>query len=106
MRGEEAERRTDWRGRRENWSGCKMKTQKVGLPISNDLIEKNLSQVYPAAWVLVDSRCGQVDNQEEPSQLPAKLGRRLLCALRCFTVYLLFVSQGLSSAGSCTSKPG
>lgn len=40
----------------------------MGLPTSNDLIKKNPSQVYPDVWVLVNSRCGQVDNQEYPSQ--------------------------------------
>jgi hypothetical protein len=42
-------------------------TQKVwikGLPTSNNLIKKNHSQVYLATWVLVKSRCSQVDNKE------------------------------------------
>ena len=38
---------------------------KVFLLASNDLImEKNLSKEYSAAWVLVNFRCSQVDNQE------------------------------------------
>lgn len=41
---------------------------KVGPPTSEDLIKKNLAQLYPAALVLVNSACGRVDNQEQPSQ--------------------------------------
>jgi hypothetical protein len=36
---------------------------KMGLPTSNDLRKKNPSQVYPAAWVLVNSRYSQTDDQ-------------------------------------------
>lgn len=40
----------------------------VGLAISsNNLIKKNLSQEYPAAPA--NSRCSQVDNQNQPSHL-------------------------------------
>lgn len=84
---------------------------KVDLPTSDDLINKNLSQACPAAWVLVNSRCGQADNQEELSQFPAKRGRRLCavcaCAQMCpWFAHLLSLSQGLSFAWSLTSKPG
>ena len=39
---------------------------KKRLPASDDLIETDPSQVYPAAWGFGESRCSQVDNQEEP----------------------------------------
>jgi hypothetical protein len=42
---------------------------KMGLPTSNDFNKKNSSQLCQVAWVLVNSRGGQVDNQEQPSQL-------------------------------------
>lgn len=38
--------------------------QRLGLLISTDLVKKTHSQVYPASWVLVNSRCNQVDNQK------------------------------------------
>ena len=31
-------------------------------------LKQNVSQVYPATWVPVNSSCSQVDNQEQPSQ--------------------------------------
>jgi hypothetical protein len=37
---------------------------KVNLPTSNDPVKKSLLQVYTESWVLVNSRCSQVDNQE------------------------------------------
>ena len=46
--------------------GCYQKvwpTFKVGLLTSNDQLRKSLTGV-PAAGVLVDSRCGQVDSQD------------------------------------------
>lgn len=42
---------------------------KVDLPTLNDLIKKkDLSQVYPDALHLANSRCSHFDNQEWPSQ--------------------------------------
>lgn len=41
---------------------------KVGLPTSDDIIDDNASVVCPATLVLVDSRCSQVDNREQPSE--------------------------------------
>jgi hypothetical protein len=58
--------------------GCHQKVWpklRAGLPTSNDPIKgkktktktktktKNLMSVPPAPWVLVDCRCGQVDNK-------------------------------------------
>ncbi|MGE9502474.1 hypothetical protein ACQP3D_29280, partial [Escherichia coli] len=38
---------------------------KAGLPTSKDLIlRKNPSHVYPDFWILVNSRCSQVENQK------------------------------------------
>lgn len=42
---------------------------KEGLSTSNETRKKNPLQVYPATWVLVNPRCPQVDNQEQPSQV-------------------------------------
>ena len=42
---------------------CRRYKLKVGLPTSNDLIKKNPSQMYAAAWALVNSIRSQVDNQ-------------------------------------------
>ena len=47
--------------------GLPLKTKlsfRVGLPTSSKPMDKNLSLVCPAAWVLVDSRCCQVDTQD------------------------------------------
>lgn len=43
----------------------------MGLATSNDLIKEktNHLQVYPATGVLVNSKCHQVDNQEQTSQV-------------------------------------
>lgn len=47
--------------------GLPLKTKlsfRVGLPTSSKPMDKNPSLVCPAAWVLVDSRCCQVDTQD------------------------------------------
>lgn len=41
----------------------------MAFSASDDLVKKNTPQVYPAAWVLVNFMCSQVDNQEELSHL-------------------------------------
>ena len=47
-------------------SHLKQSGLKVGPLVLKDLIkEKNPSQVDPAAWVLVNSRCGQADNSHQ-----------------------------------------
>lgn len=47
------------------------------LLISNNSVKKNLLRVCLATRVLVNSRRGQVDNQEQPSQYLLKLGQRM-----------------------------
>lgn len=49
--------------------GCPKKLRpifRVGLPAECNLI-KRLSQAFPAASVLLDYKCSQVDNQDQPS---------------------------------------
>jgi hypothetical protein len=51
--------------------GCHRKAwprYRVGLPNSNDLIKKCPSQLCPAVWVLVNSRCSQVGSHDQPPQ--------------------------------------
>ena len=53
------------------YKGCHRKVQpkfKEGLPTPNDPIKKNISLVCSPAWVIVNSRCSQVDNQDQLSQ--------------------------------------
>lgn len=66
----------------------------MDLPILNDLLGKNLSQVYPKACDLVNSRFCQVDSQEYPRHNsscrwdiqntgllynPSSVGRPIMC---------------------------
>lgn len=37
---------------------------RVSLSTLNDLIKENPSQVYPDTYILVTSKCSQIDNQE------------------------------------------
>lgn len=39
----------------------------MGLQTSDDATEKNPSQMHSVAWVLVNSSCSRVDNQDQPS---------------------------------------